>query len=560
MCMNYTSTLTRSPVRRHLPVLLLSFAAVGTMATTQAPRAAAQAPPRAATKNGPVQGLSLASGVRTFRGIPYAAAPVRENRWRAPQPVQNWSGVRMADRFADQCMQARVFGDMMFRNAGMSEDCLYLNVWSPANATPSSALPVLFYIYGGGWVAGDGSEPRYDGESMAKRGMVVVTLSHRLGIFGYFSHPALTAESPQHASGNYGSLDQAAALRWVRDNIDAFGGDPRKVTIAGESAGSFAVSGLVASPVSKGLFARAIGESGAFFGSTLVLHTLAESEQNGVKFAQAVDAPSLAELRAISATALLEASGRRGLPQFLPNIDGYFFPKDPAQIYAAGEQAKVPLLAGWNSAEVPGRAILPEDPTPERVRAVLAKRFGTRAAEAEKLYPVATADDAARSIDDLASDLFLGYATWKWLDAHARTSGQPVYRYMFARPRPATVEAGVTPNLAGGVSRNGNAPPPPPAKGAVHSAEIEYALGNLALNPVFAWSGDDRKVSATIQDYFANFIKSGDPNGPGLPAWPRGDATNGQVQRIRIDVDTHAEPEPTARYRFLDQGPVSLSP
>jgi para-nitrobenzyl esterase len=547
-------------VRPRLPFLLLTLAALGTVPTVLAPRAVAQAAPRATTKNGVVEGITLASGVRTFRGIPYAAPPVRENRWRAPQPVQSWSGVRMADRFADQCMQARIYGDMMFRNSGNSEDCLYVNVWAPANARPDAALPVLFYIYGGGWAAGDGSEPRYDGESMAKRGIVVVTLSHRLGIFGYFSHPELTAESPQHASGNYGSLDQAAALRWVHDNIAAFGGDPRTVTIAGESAGSFAVSGLMASPVSRGLFARAIGESGAFFGSTIKVNSLAESEQNGVKFAQAVGATSIAALRALSATELLEASGRPGMPAFLPNIDGWFFPKDPAQIYAAGEQATVPLLAGWNSMEVPGRAILHEDPTPERVRGVLEKRFSARAAEAEKFYPVATADEAAQSIDDLASDLFLGYATWKWLDAHARTSGQPVYRYMYARPRPATVEAGVTPNLAGGVSRNGNAAPTPPARGAVHSAEIEYALGNLALNPVFAWTDDDRKVSTTMEGYFANFVKTGDPNGAGLPAWPRGDATSGQVQRIRIDVDTHAEPEPTARYRFLDQAPVSLSP
>ncbi|HTK47272.1 MAG TPA: carboxylesterase family protein [Gemmatimonadaceae bacterium] len=547
-------------MRPRLPFLLLTLAALGTVPTVLAPRAVAQAAPRATTKNGVVEGITLASGVRTFRGIPYAAPPVRENRWRAPQPVQSWSGVRMADRFADQCMQARIYGDMMFRNSGNSEDCLYVNVWAPANARPDAALPVLFYIYGGGWAAGDGSEPRYDGESMAKRGIVVVTLSHRLGIFGYFSHPELTAESPQHASGNYGSLDQAAALRWVHDNIAAFGGDPRTVTIAGESAGSFAVSGLMASPVSRGLFARAIGESGAFFGSTIKVNSLAESEQNGVKFAQAVGATSIAALRALSATELLEASGRPGMPAFLPNIDGWFFPKDPAQIYAAGEQATVPLLAGWNSMEVPGRAILHEDPTPERVRGVLEKRFSARAAEAEKFYPVATADEAAQSIDDLASDLFLGYATWKWLDAHARTSGQPVYRYMYARPRPATVEAGVTPNLAGGVSRNGNAAPTPPARGAVHSAEIEYALGNLALNPVFAWTDDDRKVSTTMEGYFANFVKTGDPNGAGLPAWPRGDATSGQVQRIRIDVDTHAEPEPTARYRFLDQAPVSLSP
>src|SRR5690349_5092645 len=186
--------------------------------------------PRAQTKNGVVQGLARPSGVRSFRGIPYAAPPVRELRWRPPQPATSWQGVRLADRFANQCMQTRPFGDMMFRNAGVSEDCLYLNVWTPPNAAPGARLPVLFYIYGGGWIAGDGSEPRYDGESMARRGIVVVTLSHRLGIFGFFAHPELAAESPQRAAGNYGYMDQTAALRWVRDNVAQFGGDPQQVT------------------------------------------------------------------------------------------------------------------------------------------------------------------------------------------------------------------------------------------------------------------------------------------------------------------------------------------
>jgi para-nitrobenzyl esterase len=514
----------------------------------------AQAAPRAQTGNGTVQGLALSSGIRAFRGIPFAAPPVRDLRWKPPQPAAKWQGVRLADRFADQCMQARVFGDMMFRNSGNSEDCLYLNVWTPANAAPNAALPVLFYIYGGGFVAGDGSEPRYDGESMAKRGIVVVTFSHRLGIFGFFSHPELTAESPQHASGNYALMDQTAALRWVRDNIAAFGGDPRKVTIAGESAGSFSVSAQMASPTSKDLFARAIGESGAFFSTTIATPTRAETEQNGVKFGEAVGAPSLAALRAMSATELLEASGRQNVPRFGPNVDGVFFPKVPSQIFAAGEQAKVPLLAGWNSEEMGGRALLRDDPTPEKARAVLAQQFGARAADAEKIFPLGSADEISQSLTDLASDRFIGFSTWKWLEEHARTSGQPVYRYLYARPRPAPVEAGVTPNLAGGVTRgNANAAAPPPARGAVHSAEIEYAMGNLPLNKVFAWSPDDYKVSETLQNYFANFIKTGDPNGAGLPAWPRGGVTNGQVQRIRIDVDTRAETEPRARYLFLDQ-------
>ncbi|HEU4993526.1 MAG TPA: carboxylesterase family protein [Gemmatimonadaceae bacterium] len=543
-------------------LLILALAAMTSPSSALAQTSAAErGAPRAQTKNGIVQGLTLSSGVRSFRGIPYAAPPVGENRWKPPQPVKSWAGVRAAERFGYQCMQARVYGDMMFRNAGVSEDCLYVNVWIPASASPNAKLPVLFYIYGGGWVAGDGSEPRYDGESMAKRGIVVVTLSHRLGIFGGFSHPELSAESPQHASGNYGSLDQTAALRWVRENIAAFGGDPLTVTIAGESAGSFAVSALMASPMAKGLFARAIGESGAFFGSTVRVHSRDESEQNGVKFAATVGASSLAALRALSAAELLEASGRPGIARFESNIDGLFFPKAPAEIYAAGEQAKVPLLAGWNSAELPGSVLLREDPAPERVRGVLAQLFGARAAEAETVFPVATAEAAEQSLTDLASDRFLGYATWKWIEEHARTSGQPVYRYMYARPRPATVESGVTPNLAGGVTRGAaNAAPQPLARGAVHSAEIEYALGNLSSNKVFAWTPDDYKVSATMQGYFENFIKTGNPNGAGLPVWPRGEVSNGQAQRIRIDVETHAEQEPRARYLFLDKVAAETRP
>ena len=511
---------------------------------------------RARTAEGVVQGMTLPGGVRAFRGIPFAAPPVRELRWKPPQPSARWQGVRLADRFADQCMQARVFGDMSFRNAGVSEDCLYLNVWSPATARPNAGLPVLVYYYGGGFVAGDGAEPRYDGESMAKRGIVVVTMSYRLGVFGFFSHPELTAESPNHTSGNYAFMDQIAALRWVRDNVAAFGGDPRQVTIAGESAGSFSVSALMASPLATGLFARAIGESGAFFSGAVSSPPRSETEQNGGKFAQAVGATSLAALRALSATELLDASGRPGVPRFGPNIDGWFLPQTPAEIFAAGKQAKVPLLAGWNSEESNARAIIRgEAPTPENVSAAISRQFGERAAEAAKLFPASNAEEALQSATDLATDRFLGYSTWKWLDEHARTGGQPVYRYYYSRARPAPVEAGVTPNLAGGVTRgNANAPPPPPPRGAVHSAEIEYAMGNLHLNKVFGWTPDDFKVSTTMQGFFENFIKTGDPNGAGLPRWPVGKVdAGGGVQRMRIDVESRAEAEPRARYRFLDQ-------
>ena len=452
-------------------------------------------------------------------------------------------------------MQARVFGDMMFRNSGVSEDCLYLNVWTP-ESRGASALPVLFYIYGGGFVAGDGSEPRYDGESMAKRGIVVVTISHRLGIFGFFSHPELAAESPRHASGNYGLMDQTAALRWVQANIAAFGGDPKRVTIAGESAGSFSVSAQMASPSAAGLFAGAIGESGAFFATTIPTPLHTETEQNGVKFGNVVGAPSLTALRALSATEVLEASGRPGVPRFGPNVDGWFFAEAPGATFAAGRQARVPLLAGWNSEESNARALVNETPSPDNARAQYAKLFGDRAADAAKVYPASTATEALQSLTDLASDRFIAYSTWKWLDVHARTSGKPVYRYLYAHPRPPLVASmgDARPGLAGGIVRGGGGAPAPASMGAVHSAEIEYALGNVPLNPVFAWTADDHKVSATMQAYFENFIKTGNPNGGGLPLWPTGGVdASGVVQRMRIDVESRAEPEPRARYLFLDQ-------
>ncbi|MEO6528377.1 MAG: carboxylesterase family protein, partial [Gemmatimonadaceae bacterium] len=369
--------------------VLIALAALSPLATALAQATSASAP-RAQTVNGAVAGITLPSGVRAFRGIPFAAPPMRENRWRPPQPASNWQGVRSADRFANQCMQARVFGDMMFRNAGISEDCLYLNVWSPANARQGAGLPVLVYYYGGGFVAGDGSEPRYDGESMAKRGIVTVTMSYRLGIFGFFSHPELTAESPNHASGNYALMDQSAALRWVRANIAAFGGDPHRVTIAGESAGSFAVSAQMASPQSKDLIAGAIGESGALFPSTTPTATRAETEQNGVKFATSIEARTLAALRALSSTELLEAASRPGMPRFGVNVDGWFFPTAPASIFTAGQQAHVPLLAGWNSEENSARSLLQEAPTPENTAAVFTRLFGERATEAAKLWPTST--------------------------------------------------------------------------------------------------------------------------------------------------------------------------
>jgi len=454
-------------------------------------------------------------------------------------------------------MQLPIFGDMNFRSNGMSEDCLYLNVWTPA-ASAADKLPVLVYFYGGGFRAGDGSEPRYDGESMARRGIVALTVNYRLGEFGFFAHPELTAESPQHASGNQGLLDQVAALRWVKQNIAAFGGDPAKVTIAGESAGSIAVSALMASPISNTLFARAIGESGAMIAPTTPPVPLAEAERIGTQFAASAGAASLAALRAMSTQQVVDTAAKPGAVRMPAAIDGYFLKARPVDTFTTGGQAHVPLLVGSNSQENGPRQILGDDPpTVEGFEHAVRRVFTVGADEVLKAYSPAKPEDVEQAATDLASDRFIAYSTWKWMESHGRTGGSPVFYYYYSRPRPAMTAAmgDAVANLAGGVTRGAGsaANRQPPPRGAAHSAEIEYAMGNLATNKVFEWTPDDFKVSRVMQDYFANFIKTGNPNGPGLPKWQA--ANDGaQVQRMRIDVEPRLELETrTPRYKVLDK-------
>lgn len=509
------------------------------------------------TASGTLEGTGVQrTGVREFKGIPFAQPPVGNLRWTAPQPVAQWNGVRPAKDFGPRCMQQPIFGDMGFRSNGMSEDCLYLNVWTPAKSG-GEKLPVMVYFFGGGFMAGDGSEPRYDGESMAAKGIVAVTVNYRLGVFGFLAHPELTEESPHHASGNYALLDQNAALLWVRQNIAAFGGDPGRVTIAGESAGSIAVSAQMASPLSKDLIAGAIGESGSILGA-LAPVSLAKGEEDGVKFAGVVGKPDIASLRAVGADQLLEIAGKRGGPRFSPVIDGYFFPDWPAAIFAAGKQAHIPLLAGWNSEEANGRSVLGQDePTPENLEGAIHRLYGEHGAEVAKEYTAVNNVDARDLATELASARFIAYSTWKWIDLAGKTGGKPVYRYYYSRPRPAmTPQMGnVTAGLAGGVVKAEG--PAPSARaiplGAVHSAEIEYALGNLESNKVYSWSADDYKVSAAMEQYFANFIKTGNPNGPGLAKWPAANSGDA-VQFMQIDVNTRAETaRHDGRYRLLDK-------
>ncbi len=510
----------------------------------------AAAADRVRIKSGVLESTTTeSSGLRVFRGIPFAAPPVGELRWQAPQPAKRWRGARNADKFSPGCMQNIVFADVIGRGEGFSEDCLYLNVWTPARSA-REGLPVLVYIYGGGYMVGDASEARYDGANMARQGMVVVTPNYRLGLFGFLAHPELSAETRYKGSGNYALLDQVAALQWVRDNIAAFGGDPTRVTIAGESAGSISVSALMASPLSRNLIAGAIGESGSMMGA-LSARSLADGEAAGQAFAKQAGADSLAQLRALPAKQLLEAA-RTFRGGFAPTVDGYFLPKPVRQIFEAGEQARVPLLAGSNSEERTYAAVLGSEPaTLQGYRNALAKLYGEKAEAVFQLYPAQSDGNAVLdAAQQLAGDRFIAQSTWRWVDRAAATGGKPVYYYYYSRLRPPFTEAAAA--MIAERQKQIAAPPQnsPPPRGAVHSAEIEYALGNLDMNPLYQWQPADYQVSRTLQGYFVNFIKTGNPNGSGLPAW----SSYESGMRMAIDVQTQQiRDQAAARGRAMDQ-------
>ena len=487
------------------------------------------------TANGVLEGVISADGkVRTFKGIPYAAPPVGPLRWKAPQPAAAWTGVRKATEYPARCMQAPIYPDMIFHDNGPSEDCLYLNLWMPA-APAQPRLPVMVWIYGGGFAAGATSEPRQDGGNLSKKGVLVVSMNYRLGIFGFLAHPALAKESGHDATGNYGLLDQVAALKWVRDNIAVFGGDPNNVTIFGESAGSFSVSALMASPLAQGLFRRAIGESGAFFGDTLRMQSRAETEKAGVEFAKSsLGTDSLEALRAKPAAEILQAAAKPGAARFVPNIDGYFLPESVEAIFAAGKQSHVPLLAGWNADEMTYRAIFGNtDPTAENFLARARAFYGDHAETVLKLYPAATAAQAKRSAQDLAGDRFIGYSTWKWMEQQLKTGQAPVYRYRFEQTLPLPADAA-----------------PGAEATAPHASEIEFVFQVLSSRKL-PWRPEDRKVSDLMGSYWSNFAKTGDPNGDGLARWPAYSPDGYQVVHLRADPGAAPDAH-RARYQFLD--------
>lgn len=513
------------------------------------------------TSYGILEGLDI-SGIKTFKGVPFAAPPTGDNRWREPQPLQPWQGIRECHDYAPDPMQEPIFGDMNFGADSISEDCLYLNIWTPA-ITMNEKLPVLIYFNGGGLMAGSGSEPRYAGMAMARRGMICVTANYREGIFGFFAHPELSKETPYKGSGNYGFLDQQAAIRWVHENISLFGGDPERITIAGESAGSMSVSALMASPLSRGLFAQAIGSSGSVIADKRV-KSLAEAEKAGVEMMRRMGYKNVKEMRKVPAEVLMKQANVRNVPVY--NIDNHFLTEQPFATYAAGRQMRVPLLVGGNSLEMSpaayfgyitmsGREITMED-----IAKTASGMFGDNTDEMLSLYGITAPDDIYKQPGiDLCGDLFLAYSTWRWGNIHNATSGQPVYRYLYSRERPKMMIEGKVAGLAGGVKDKTEAEEVvenkiPEIHGAVHSADIEYAMGNLPTNRVYDWQPEDYMVSDIFMGYYANFVKTGNPNGIGLPQWLPLDNSDSPGFMV-IDVKTRMEKDAGAerRYRRMNE-------
>jgi para-nitrobenzyl esterase len=478
------------------------------------------------TAQGKVHGKLINSGkVRAFLGLPYAAPPVGDLRWAPPQPAASWHGTRPASHYGARCIQGRVFADMVFQDSGPSEDCLYLNVFAPANADPHAKLPVMFWIHGGGYVGGSASEPRHNGDFLPLKGVVLVTINYRLGVFGFLATPALAKEQSGSA-GNYGLMDMVAALQWVKANIAEFGGDPGNVTIFGESAGSYAVCTLMAAAPARGLFVHAIGESGGALNlggphQPSFLQTL-QKEQDWVN-SLGMD---LTHLRELPPDIILAASQRSDAPHFGPVIDGKLLTEPVAVTYGAGRQAHIPLLAGWNRDEQSGLSV---GMTAAKWKDYAQKTFGEHAAEFLELYPGNTDAEAIRSAIDYNSDSFIAFGTWRWTDAQVKTGDAPVYRYHFEHPAPPSKFH--------------------PGSYAFHSDDIEYVFGTLDTRPGAAWGPEDRTLSNQIMDYWTNFAKTGDPNGSGLPDWPKFNAT-GQV--LHLDTTTTAGSDTThPRYEFL---------
>lgn len=479
-------------------------------------------------------GETRSTDVRVFRGIPFAAPPVGDLRWRPPQPVEPWDGIRAADRFGDVCIQPPGRGRLNIAvlpdSPEMSEDCLYLNVWTPAESA-DDALPVMVYFFGGLFTEGAGSVPLYDGTALAGKGAVVVTMNYRLGAFGFFAHPALTADSETGSSGNYGLADMLGSLEWVQNNIAAFGGDPDNVTVFGQSAGAMAIGSLVASPRAEGLFNRAISQSGSWMGLGMSpgMRTLASAEEAGVAAAEAAGVSTAAEMRAMSADEVVAAFRSAG-----QIVDGWITPEDPSDVFAEGRQNRVDVLVGANKDE----SFFPGGPSAEQFEQQARERWGTLADRFLALYPHATDEEAAAS----NAQVFNDGAFWlsRLYAEYQRRIGQNAYLYLFAQNPPG-----------------GNGPAFP----AAHAAEVPYVFNNLGQLPLYpdgsvayfsGHSDPDLELADQMSSYWVNFARSGDPNGPGLPIWSAFSGLD-EIDAVILDADPSSEKLPDiARMQLHD--------
>jgi para-nitrobenzyl esterase len=455
--------------------------------------AIAQQPLPVKVESGTLQG-TFEDGLTVYKGIPFAKPPVGDLRWRAPQPVAKWEGIKQVTKFAPAPMQG---GNPP---SGKNEDCLYLNVWTPAKSS-EERIPVLVWIYGGGFSFGSTAEPVYSGDRLAKKGVVMVSIAYRVGQLGFLAHPELSAENTNHVSGNYGLLDMIAGLQWIQKNIAAFGGDPNKVTIFGESAGGIAVSMLCASPLAKGLFQGAISQSGGSFGPTRPttypgenMKTLKQAEIEGKTFAQKAGVSSLADLRKIEADKLPMGFG---MPGGWPIVDGYVIPDDQFRLYEAGKYNDVPVLIGYNSDE---GASFSREKTPEEYIAGVKLRYGKFADDLVKAYPVG-ASGVPKTARDLARDAAFGWQTWSWARLQSKTGKSEVFYYYFDQ-HPEYPEGS-----------------PKAGYGSPHGQEVAYVFQHLdASNPQTTKS--DLDISETMGIYWTNFAKYGNPNGENVPKWP----------------------------------------
>jgi para-nitrobenzyl esterase len=475
----------------------------------------AAATPQVLTDAGALSGLRQGE-VSVYRGVPFAAPPVGDLRWRPPVAPAAWTGIRRAEVFAPACMQEVV--SMPGETPPVtSEDCLYLNIWAPAKHA-KAGRPVLVWIYGGGYRNGSAAMPLYWGEQFARKGLVVVTTAYRLGPLGFLALPELTRESPQHSSGNYGLMDQIAALEWIQHNIAAFGGDPKRVTVAGQSSGAISVSVLMASPRARGLFQRAIGESGGLFEPLALApsYLLANAERDGEKYEASLGAATLAELRGLPAARLLGGGNAGGVTH--PVIEPVVLPGAPSEAFASGRQNDVPLLIGSNAEEA--RSLTDASHTTAATfDADIGNSFGPLPAAIMAAYPHATDAQAPQARLDLERDLRFGWDMWAWARLQASTGHNPVYYYYFEQrpPFPAqSVYAGW---------------------GASHFAELWYVFDHLDQSP-WQWSRADRALAGDISDYWFNFASTGNPNGKGLPAWPAFSGAKPRVQYLGTPIQS----------------------